>query len=221
MESENIIKINSKVELVVNLGTRVLTGMFEVKGFTTNSVMLAITEEDKEILEFLSVKTPIVLNVYSYTGVIILTSKVKETVKEDVIVIDFPTEKKRVQRRQFFRVGLQRPIQIICNDGHKAHDIKGKTVDLSGGGVRFWSQEKPPVGFIAVLKMGIQDYCGSGQPVEAKGRILYSRIHDSRFTSHTGYISVAQFGEMDQRTSQFVMQTCFKVQIEMRKKGIL
>ncbi|MEW5820010.1 MAG: PilZ domain-containing protein, partial [Cyanobacteriota bacterium] len=159
-------------------------------------------------------------NVYSFSGIIVLSSTVRK-LQPDQILIDYPVEKERVQRREYFRVSIQRPIEIYYNDGYKDRAYKGNTIDISGGGVRFWTKENLQVGFIANMVLHLTGFFTPYEPISANGRILYTKNHDSRLTSKAGYISVIKFHEISQKHRQLIMKTCFKLQIEMRKKGVL
>ena len=217
----DIIQVNRKAELKVNFNGEQHIIMCDVKGITTDTVVLFCPIESRELaLKSLTNGSKIDLNVYSYSGIIVLTSYVKR-IQFDTIVIDYPEEKERIQRREYFRIGIQRPINISYNDGYKDRNYVGKTIDISGGGVRFWTQEHCQVGFMAEVVMHVEDLCGAKEPIEASGRIIYVKNHDSRFTSKSGYISVVKFHEISPKSRQLIMQTCFKIQIEMRKKGII
>lgn len=221
MSVSGLIKINNKIELnVTSLGEE-LSMMCDVKGYSGDSILLHYPPKYKEKARNLERNKTVLLNYYTHSGVIMLESQIKEAVKRDVIVINIPIEKKRVQRREFFRVGIQRPVDISFHDGEKTHHFVGKTVDLSGGGVKFWTEAHIRVGFIADLSLKIGDLCDSDEPVKAKGRILYSRTHDSRFSTKSGYLSVVKFGEVSNKSQQLIMKACFSVQIDMRKKGLI
>jgi c-di-GMP-binding flagellar brake protein YcgR len=220
-QKKGIIDLNKKGELIVTTEGETHRISFEIKGYTSDSVMLDCPQEHKQMLKGLKPGTLIELNMFTHSGVIVLGSQIKETFRDDNVIIDFPHEKKTIQRREFFRVGVQRKIKVRYNDGY--HDIlaEGKTVDISGGGVRFWTPQHLHVGFMADVEMYIGDLCDYDGTVPAKGRILYTKTHDSLFTTKTGYLSVIKFSEITNKSRQLIMKTCFKLQIDMRKKGIL
>lgn len=215
-----LIQINKKAQLNVVVGDEIHPILCDIKGVTLDTVMLFCPLDQREKLQALQENMKVDLNVYSYSGIIVLTSRIKK-IQSDSVIIDYPEEKERVQRREYFRVSIQRPLDVMYNDGHKDRMCKGKTIDISGGGVRFWTQEHCQIGFIAEVKMYLKDFCDSDEPIIAKGRIIYAKSHDSRFTSKGGHISVVKFHEISPKSRQLIMKTCFKVQIEMRKKGIL
>lgn len=215
------IQINSKAEINIVSEGMVLPFACEVKGITTDSVLLTFSNELKALAETLKFGQQIEMMLYLQNGVVVLTSNIKETVKTNCIVIDYPREKKIIQRREFFRVGIQRPIDIFYNDGYKEIALRGKTIDISGGGVRFWTLEHVRVGFMAEIKLFIGDLCEWDEPVAARGRILYTKAHDSLFATKPGYISVIKFYDIQPKARQLVMKACFKVQIDMRKKGLI
>lgn len=215
-----LIQVNKKAELVFVVNSELMTIMCDIKGVSLDSVVLFCPIESREILSSLSVGDKLDVKIYSYSGIIVLSSSVKR-LKEDSVVIEVPEEKERVQRRDYFRVSIQKPLEVRYDDGYKERNYFGKTIDISGGGVRFWTKEHCHVGFMAEVIMQLSDLCNSKGPIRAKGRIIYNKSHDSRFSTKGGYINVVKFHEIDPKSRQMIIQACFKIQIEMRKKGIL
>ncbi|MGD9580841.1 MAG: flagellar brake protein [Vampirovibrionia bacterium] len=215
-----LIQVNKKAELVFDVGDELITLMCDIKGVTLDTVLLSCPIEDKENLGYLHAGKQIDVKIYSYSGIIILSSIVRR-VQDNVITITMPEEKERVQRREYFRVGIQRPVEIRYDDGYKERNYFGKTIDISGGGVRFWTKEHCHVGFMAEVIMQLNDICQTNKPIRATGRIIYNKSHDSRFSTKGGYINVVKFHEIEPKARQLIVQACFKIQIEMRKKGIL
>lgn len=215
-----LIQVNKKAELVFVVNDELMTIMCDIKGVTLDSVMLFCPIEFRQYMALLNVGMKIDVKIYSYSGIIVLSSVVKR-LQDDTVVINVPEEKERVQRRDYFRVSIQRPMEINYDDGYKERNYFGKTIDISGGGVRFWTKEHCHIGFLAVVKMQLSDICNSNGPISAKGRIIYNKSHDSRFSTKGGYINVVKFHEIEPRARQMIVQACFKIQIEMRKKGIL
>jgi c-di-GMP-binding flagellar brake protein YcgR len=221
MESTNIIQVNTKADLIFTYEGEGYNIMCEIKGFTADSVMLFCPPNFRQLATRLKPGLKVELHVYTQTGVVVMGATTKERVLGEIILITFPVEKKRIQRREYFRVGVQRKVEILYNDGYKDKHFKGKSIDISGGGIRFWTLEPVQVGFMADIIMHIGDLCDTNETVPGRGRILYTKAHDSRFTSKTGYISVIKFSDITANARKLIMKTCFRVQIDMKKKGII
>lgn len=215
-----ILQVNKKAEIIINMDGELHPIICDIKGVTSEVLTLFCPLEYRDLANHLNPGQIVDLNICSYSGIIVLSTAIKE-VKIDTIIITYPKEKERIQRREYFRVGIQRPIDLYYNDGQKDNTMNGKTIDISGGGVRFWTQNHVRAGFMAEITMHMQDLCNWHEPVKAKGRILYTKPHDSRFTTKPGYISVLKFAEIGPKDRQLIMKTCFNVQIEMKQKGIL
>lgn len=215
-----ILQVNKKAEINLNLEGEIHPIICDIKNINADLVSLYCPPEYRDLADHLKIGQIVDISICSYSGIFMLQSIVKEK-KLETIVLTYPREKERIQRREYFRVSIQRPVDIYYHDGQKDVNLNGKTIDISGGGVRFWTMNHVRAGFVAEITMHMQDVCNWHTPLKAKGRILYTKQHDSRFTSKPGYISVIKFAEIGSKDRQLIMKTCFNVQIEMKQKGIL
>lgn len=99
---------------------------------------LLLHEGDKVKVEFVHKDA-----VYSFIGEILERKKVNNV---SLLVLPRPTLLSRRQRRQYVRLPLVMPLQIrVAKEDSSEKVIRGKVVDLSGGGLQFVSKEALPV----------------------------------------------------------------------------
>lgn len=216
-----LIQVNQKAEVLLEIDKKPVDFFVEIKGSTQSTVLVEISSDKREILNHLRIDEPIELRVYSYSGIVVLSSTIKNIQLPDHFTITYPKEKKRIQRREYFRVSVQRPIEIFYQDEFTEYNVKGITIDLSGGGVRFSTKEYLQPGFMAELKLYCGDLCNYNEPINAKGRILYSKIVDSKFATKNTHIGVVNFHTITPKERQLILQACFKIQTINKQKGLV
>jgi c-di-GMP-binding flagellar brake protein YcgR len=217
MEPSTLIKMNTKVDLAFKDDGEDYMIPCEIIGFTKDTVMLEYPPAEEEIVSEMKIGVDVELLFYTEEGVVVMQAKTKNKVLDEAIVTSYPVEKERIQRREYFRVYLQRKIEIKYHDGERICKYEGKTIDLSGGGVRFWTSVPLQPGFSADISLHIEDLSATKDPIRASGKILYTKPVEEK---PKGYISVIKFADITPRTRQLIMKACFKLQLEMRKNRL-
>lgn len=123
-----------------------------------------------------------------------------------------------IQRRRHARVAVMMPLEAELLDSKtrlpKSGAMRGKTHDLSGGGVRFASPQPYSVGYELRLKLTLQ----SG-PITLIGRVVYTAVNPNRFaTAGDRFITAVQFTELSPTQERLLVNECFRRELESRQR---
>ena len=143
-------------------------------------------------------------------------TEIKQRVAEPIhmFVLSMPDSILRVQRRNFVRVTAIKPItfQTVTSEG-LSDSVKGTTLDLSGGGLRFLTEEL--VEDKSILNVQLTLPKGDMQiPV------LVCRADKLEDSKPQRYCVSTEFHEMQERVRDQIIRYIFQLQREMRKKGL-
>lgn len=130
-----------------------------------------------------------------------------------VLVLELPSDIRRVQRRNFVRVPAFYPVTFRSVDRKGLSDTKkGTMLDLSGGGMRFQTGESVEMGAILLAYLDLP----SG-PMQSSARVCrVDKVPDSKQYS----ISV-DFYQITERERDRIIRCVFDLQRSMRKKGLV
>lgn len=128
------------------------------------------------------------------------------------------TQREIIQRRRHARVATMIPIQAELLDSQthlpKSAAIRGKTHDLSGGGVRFASPQPFGKGYELRLRLALQ----SGD-ITLIGRVVYQAVNPNRFaTSDDRYITAVEFLELTPTQERLLVNECFRRELESKNR---
>lgn len=128
-------------------------------------------------------------------------------------IIEFPSKIKKIQRRKYVRVPVVNPIkyQIIEKEG-LSDEKQGYTIDLSGGGILFKADEKIPEKTLLFITMRLFD--GEIQVPAKVTRCV--KQEDKNF-----YKISVEFQEISERVRDKIVGYVFRIQREMRQKGLV
>src|SRR6056297_605726 len=138
---EDYLKINKNIELEINKGPyqgRYLSKISDIS--EAEMTVMAIYDGG-----LVPLRKNLPVNVYFYgeKAVYKFESRVKKRYKDPIplIVLNIPEEIKRIQRRQYFRLKVNKDIsyKLVQDDEHKQQEEdykKTQIVDISGGGVK-------------------------------------------------------------------------------------
>ncbi|NLP44205.1 MAG: pilus assembly protein PilZ [Peptococcaceae bacterium] len=128
-------------------------------------------------------------------------------------IIEYPTKIKKVQRRRFVRVQVFKQLKylVIGKDG-VSDEKTGLMNDISGGGVRFQSQENIETKTLMLLKLNLKD-----TELEIPAKVIRSEKEEDTNT----YIISASFQDISERTRDKIIGYVFDIQREMRRKGLI
>lgn len=158
------------------------------------------------------------LNLYIYTdsGIYSADSKVLDVTKHDKLtqyVIDYPSNTKHSQRREYFRADLEIDFKmdIKSQDGTIKH-ADSTTKNICGKGLSYVS-DKPFSEYESIkLNLLFED-----KTIKTSARLVYTK--QIVVANKPKYIHAFTFTDISQRDIDFVVKKCFLYQLEMRKQG--
>lgn len=128
-------------------------------------------------------------------------------------IVEFPDRISKIQRRQYVRIPLIRPLsyRILEKEGI-SEEKSGFTNDLSGGGMLIKVEEKLTSQTIIWIKTTI-----GPDDIEIPGIVIRSAKEDNK----ESYEVSVQFHEISERTRDKIIGYVFDIQREMIKKGLV
>jgi c-di-GMP-binding flagellar brake protein YcgR len=130
-----------------------------------------------------------------------------------VLVLDLPNDIRRVQRRNYVRVPAFYPVTFRSVNRQGLSDTKkGVMLDLSGGGMRFQTDEPVEKGAILIATLALL----SG-PIQTSARVC--RVERDSETSK--YSVSVDFYQIPERDRDRIIRCVFELQRDMRKKGLV
>ncbi|KLU65038.1 flagellar brake protein YcgR [Desulfosporosinus acididurans] len=130
-----------------------------------------------------------------------------------LFVLKFPDAIKKVQRRNFVRVPASFSISYRTVTDEGLSDLfRGTMVDLSGGGVRFITNESVENKALLYVLLGIPN----GE-IQTSGRVCRTaKIEETK-----RYDVTVEFSDLTERERDHIIRCVFERQREMRKKGLI
>ena len=134
-----------------------------------------------------------------------------------MLVVDWPQDSERIQRRNDVRVDVSLPVVLepLQRSPGVPRQIETDTMDLSAGGMRVVIQDRIPDG----LKVRVRLKLGTGQLV-LDGVVV--RVHpiDQGFDRPRFWAGI-QFTSLHPRDQQEIGRAVFNIQREQLRKGVL
>ncbi|MEI7473756.1 MAG: PilZ domain-containing protein [bacterium] len=178
---------------------------------------LNVSEADRLILEFphdrAFLKSYIYegkeIEVLTYTdkGIYCFDSVVIESPMSGDFTIEFPEEKIKVQRREYVRV----PIKINMILSKEPTQIKGETINIGGGGLRFLTHMQLKKADLWSFNMRLPR---SDDFIEGVGEVLYSNEDGKEF------VSVIKFVNINEINRNKIIRACFEEEAHIIKNRI-
>ena len=135
--------------------------------------------------------------IYSDKGIYIFDSVVIDSPFSVDFVIELPEEKKSIQRREYIRAPLILDAVIAINDDN----IKAKTINIGGGGIRLSADWNFKAGDICSFKLFFND---RGFLVSGLGEVLYSIKQEKTM------VSVIKFLDIEETDRNRIIKICFE-----------
>lgn len=130
-----------------------------------------------------------------------------------VFVLELPENTRKVQRRNFVRVPAHYAIAFrsVTREGLSDRK-KGHMLDLSGGGMRFQTNEKVEKNFLLYAELELP----LGK-IQTPARVCRAeKTEDGK-----GYDVSVEFYEISERERDRIIRCVFDIQRDMRKKGLI
>lgn len=154
------------------------------------------------------------------SGVYMFTSRVLARKQETVPLyrIGYPTEVKRIQQRRFVRLPIMLDVIYAPVPEKPAQQpvwVKGRTADLSGGGLRLRVRELLPVGTLLTLKFYLP---WEKKPVELtlEGRVVRTEVTEGREPGEKLYFLGIEFVNITRRDQDEIVRFIFRKMAERR-----
>lgn len=177
-----------------------------------------VIESDNKVNKNIHAEVNDELKLYIYTdnGIYFATSKVLEVTKHDKLteyVIEYPSNSKHSQRREYFRADLtvDFKMNIKTLDGINKH-ADSNTKNLCGKGMSYVADKPFPE--YESIKI---DLLFSEKTIKTSARLVYTK--QIVVVNKPKFIHAFTFTDISQRDIDFVVKKCFLYQLEMRKKG--
>lgn len=167
-------------------------------------LVMRFPPKGNEFLPYLTEGAPIKAFIYTYTGIWIINSMIIEAPEDNIITVEFKEEHQVIQRRKYFRIFYQ--TEFVVEVGAK--EILAKTVDISGGGVRFLSSQTIKTGeqYNAILTLTPGE-----KPIPLIGRIF--RKDPSKLEEY-----VFEYTAIIEKEREKIIQKCIFLERERNKK---
>lgn len=198
---------------------------FEYKGLSSRveeinneHILLSAPTYRGEILPLrtgMRIKVSYVLNDCAYSFNTSIVARKKGPLP--IIIINKPHKIIRVQRRHWVRVASTLDIEYSSISATPESNLTytGKTIDISGGGVRFITKGALEPGEIINLKI----YLPSRSPVITKARII--RILEKAKSEGESNKAVLEYSDINENDRERIIKYVFEKQRELIKKGLV
>lgn len=167
-------------------------------------LVMRFPPKGNEFLHYLMEGAPIKAFIYTYTGIWIINSMVIESPEDNIITIEFKEEHQVIQRRKYFRIFYVTDFTLEF----AGRRLNTKTVDISGGGVRFLSEEVIKTGeqYNGALKLSVNE-----PPIKLIGRVF--RKDSSKKEEY-----VFEYTAIVEKEREKIIQRCIFLERERNKK---
>ena len=171
--------------------------------------MLIVSENSKTGDIKPKIGTNLTLNVYSENGIYNSISRVIDVFEENdttVYAINYPSQNKVNQRREYFRADLKIPYVMKIYRGGKIDILEGETVNICGKGVCIKST-KP---FLPYSKIDLEINFKNNK-IETEAEYVYSRnlSENGKLIFNHAFILTT----IEQKNIDFIVGQCFLYQL--------
>lgn len=220
---ENIydyLKLLQKIEIGFETNNNNYTSLKSYIKDMTDEAILIDPPNSQGVTYNLPVGQMINLIVYiPNNGLCIGESKIigKELSKISGLWISYPLSSQIVQRREFLRVPMvcKLEISVFKDVNHsQKEEFNVLTKDISGNGLSYISDEPLNDYYDIICRINLNN-----EIIEAKCDHIYS--HLTFINNEPKYINAFTFVDIPQRDVRKLVQTCFKYQLELHKKGFI
>ena len=175
-----------------------------VRWVETDRVCLVFPDEYKELAKYLHEGRELEAIAYSDKGIFIFDSIVIDSPYSNDFVIEFPEEKEKIQRREYVRA----PIKLDMSLSRGNTYIKGQTINIGGGGIRFATEKDLEVKQVWNFSMILPKWTNS---VQGTGEVLYNIKQDN------SNISVIKFSIINESDRNKIIKLCFEIEASQLK----
>ena len=204
IEKDQKIKIRFSVSSI-----RSHEALCDVRWVETDRICLIFPEEYKKLSKYLHEGRELEAIAYTDKGIFVFDSIVIDSPYSNDFVIEFPEEKEKIQRREYVRAPIKLDIQLTKGGA----TIKGNTINIGGGGIRFTTEKDLEVKQVWNFSMTLPKW---SKPVYGTGEVLYNIKQDN------SNVSVLKFSYIEESDRNKIIKLCFEIeasQLKIRAKS--
>jgi c-di-GMP-binding flagellar brake protein YcgR len=175
-----------------------------IKWIEKDRIGIVFPENHDDIIRDLPEGKEVEAIIYTGTGIYVFDSVVINSPLEHDFIIEVPDERKKIQRREYVRASLNLKLLIGKDEDD---EIEARTINIGGGGVRFFSSEKLEVNEIFKFSLFMPD----GRIVKGLSKVLYTLIQGRNI------ISVVIFTDISESDRNRLIKLCFEEEIKTLK----
>jgi len=191
VKNKSFLKINQKVKIALNTDNDFMDSLIQELSGKTLSVTIPARKDEPLILrngDIVSVRFFVYDAAYSFTASVLGHTKSNNV---PLVVISRPTAFKRLQRRDYVRIPVTKPIlfTVPCTQAadSKTSSYKGTVIDISGGGIKIFSSSVLSEGDKVEIEFMLSDapqekMCLQGTVVWAERDMSSKKRFGIRFT---------------------------------------
>jgi c-di-GMP-binding flagellar brake protein YcgR len=217
---ENKLKVNQKIDIVVENGPYTGTYLSKVAEITKNYLKVTSPFIKGEIVP-LRINQDIKVFFTGMSAAFMFESRIisRESKPIALLSITIPEKIVRIQRREYFRVEAKKKVKYRVIDtpdkeeeGNQEEElIETVTVDISGGGVKMVVDDQFPSSGMIKLYLDLP---------EIENETIYGEIVNL-YALPDGRAAGINFTEIDDHTREQIITWLFHYQRELRQKGLL
>jgi c-di-GMP-binding flagellar brake protein YcgR len=192
-------------------GTGLWSGSSVVRAIEKRWITLTAPSEDSERLV---VSMPVAVTIQGESALFRFQSRIADRKVVDgvpTLVVAKPVWMEKVQRREYFRIGVHLPTALTLRGAENGESVRGTIDNLSAGGFRIAVNEKLQDG--AVFRVRIPAEALSGYTFDA--RVI--RCTAARDFGPLRYRAHCEFLHLTEDNRSLIVSYCFDVQREMRQ----
>ncbi len=202
----SMIPIGEKIELEVKQGD--FKGIYASRiEDVLKEIKIALPTDRKGTYAVLENNTPILVSYFLKEKLLAFNSKTVQRSKENnlkILLISFPSEILRIEKREFFRITFN----IVSNFIHKKDKVRCLIVDISGSGVAIQTDPDIKLKIGDIVKLEIKK-------LRQYIPIKIARIIDFKESKKLRY--GAYFVNVNEKQRDKIIKYCFSEAIRQRK----
>ncbi len=194
------IKEGQKVKLTINTDEGLEKELeCTIKNIYADRLSLNYPEEIFKYIEYFEEGEDVPVKIFTPLGIKSFSALILDSPYEEDFTIEYIENANEIQRREYVRVQLCVKVFIEKED---KNNVIAYTIDVSGGGIKFMSEEK----FNDKEKIKIVMYMPDDKAIQAKGVIVHNQFIPKN--QH-----IVSFSEIDEKDRDRIIKKCFEIQL--------
>ena len=177
-----------------------------IKDIQNDRISLEYPEDTEPLKKYLEEGVPIDVKIFTPTGLVVFESVVIDSPLDgDDFIVEYIEDTVVVERRDYSRSPLKTKLTLELNK----EVFIASTIDISGGGIKFFSKEELDPEQNVKGKLYLRNY---NEPIEFEGVILDNpSLQPDEYT--------LAFTNIQEKERDKVIKTCFAIDMQARKKA--